>query len=58
MSFLIMSRSISLQTNAMFHIPAFLNPLENGIRNRFTCYFLKDFSRKSIDFLVSNISPS
>ena len=43
-----MFRSISLQTNAMFHIPAFLNPLENGIRNRLTCYFLKDFSRKNI----------
>ena len=40
------SRSISLQTNAMFHIAAFLHALENGIRNRFTCYFIKEFSRK------------
>lgn len=42
-------RSGSLQSNTMFHVGAFLLPLDGGIRNRFACYIVqeKHFSRES-----------
>ena len=43
-----LSRSGSLQSNTMFHVGAFLLPLDGGVRNKFTCYIVqeKHFSRK------------
>ena len=37
-----MKRTSSLQSNTLFHAGAFLLPFDGGIRNKFTCYFLKD----------------
>ena len=48
-------RTSSLQSNSFFHLGGFVLPFDGGIRNRFTCYFVKDTQFTGGNFFMSFI---
>jgi len=53
-------RTSSLQSNTLFHAGAFLLPFDGGIRNKFTCYFLKDteFTGERLLKIIHDYKPA